>query len=192
MKIKKTSIRLVREEGASYDIPQSIRGPQDAAQTFESIFQLSEKAQETLVALFLSTKNEVIGASEITRGSLTASMVPIPEFFKAALLHNAASILVAHNHPSGDPIPSREDLLSTQRLEDAGKVLGIAVLDHIVIGNGTAISLSEWEKEMNRADESEHELANRLKFLIPPIVKMNEKRKRGVKKDDNPFQINLF
>jgi DNA repair protein RadC len=191
MKIKRTSIRLVREEGASYDAPEVICRPQDAAATFESIFQLSEEAQEVLVALFLSTKNEVIGASEISRGSLAASMVPVPEIFKAALLHNAASLMMAHNHPSGDPIPSKEDLLSTKRMKDAGRILGIEVLDHIVIGNGTAISLVEWG-QANKKGENEHELANRLKFLIHPM-KMNEKKhKRREKKDDNPFQVDLF
>lgn len=187
MNIQKTSLRLVREEKASYDVP-SIHEPKDAAEAFERVFHLTEEAQEVLVAFFLSTKNEIVGASEITRGSLTESMVPISQIFKAALLHNAASIMVAHNHPSGDPTPSTADIMATLHLQDAGKVMEINVLDHIIIGDGTAISILEWNREIDETSESEYDLANRLKF---PISSTFPKTMRQTKKND-PFQIDLF
>lgn len=188
MKIQKTSLRLVREEKASYDVP-NIHGPKDAAEAFERVFHLTEEAQEVLVAFFLSTKNEIVGASEISRGSLTESMVPSSQIFKAALLHNAASIMVAHNHPSGDPTPSTADIMATQHLEDAGKVMEIKVLDHIIVGDGTALSILEWNREIYKTSESERELANRIKFPIPSIKKT--KRMRKMKEEDNS-QISLF
>jgi DNA repair protein RadC len=84
--------------------------------------------------LCLNTKNKVAGAHIISQGSLSASIVHPREVFKAALLNNSASIILAHNHPSGDPEPSREDVETTKRLVEAGEILGIRVLDHVIIG----------------------------------------------------------
>jgi len=86
------------------------------------------------VILLLDQKNQVIGINTVSMGSLTASVVHPRECFKPAILCNAVSLICGHNHPSGDCQPSREDRALTTRLVEAGKLLGIAVLDHIIIG----------------------------------------------------------
>ncbi len=93
--------------------------------------------REHFVILMLDQKNQVIGLNTVSMGSLTASVVHPREVFKPAILSNAASIVCGHNHPSGDCQPSREDRALTQRLVEAGKLLGISVLDHVIIGSGT-------------------------------------------------------
>ena len=84
--------------------------------------------------LMLNQKNRVIGIHTVSMGSLTASVVHPREVFKVAILANCASILLAHNHPSGDCQPSKEDRAITTRLVEAGRLLGISVLDHVIIG----------------------------------------------------------
>jgi DNA repair protein RadC len=90
--------------------------------------------REHFVVMLLGQKNQVIGLHTVSIGSLTASIVHPRECFTPAILCNAASIICGHNHPSGDCQPSREDRALTQRLVEAGKLLGISVLDHILIG----------------------------------------------------------
>jgi DNA repair protein RadC len=90
--------------------------------------------REHFVVMLLDQKNCAIGLHTVSIGSLTASIVAPREVFKVAILTNCANILVAHNHPSGDPQPSKEDRAITQRLKEAGALLGINVLDHLVIG----------------------------------------------------------
>jgi DNA repair protein RadC len=99
--------------------------------------------REHFVILLLNAKNKVIGIHTVSIGTLNASLVHPREVFKPAILANAYSVVIAHNHPSGDPTPSREDYEVTKRLIDAGKLLGVEVLDHIVIGDGTYDSLRE-------------------------------------------------
>jgi DNA repair protein RadC len=85
----------------------------------------------------------VIAYHEVSRGTLDATLVHPREVFKAALLANAATIVLAHNHPSGNPAPSPDDMALTRRLIDAGRLLGVDVLDHIVIGDGRYVSFRE-------------------------------------------------
>ena len=87
--------------------------------------------------MLLDRKNTGIGINTVAVGSLTAAVVHPREVFKPALLANAAAILCAHNHPSGDPQPSAEDRALTTRLVEAGKLLGIQMLDHVIVGDGT-------------------------------------------------------
>jgi DNA repair protein RadC len=91
----------------------------------------------------LTTKNHILGISSISIGSLNSSLVHPRECFKEAIRRNANSIILLHNHPSGDPAPSREDIQVTQRLIEGGHLLGIEVLDHIIIGDKRYISLKE-------------------------------------------------
>jgi DNA repair protein RadC len=93
--------------------------------------------------LLLDIKNKVIGINTVSIGNLNSSIVHPREVFKPAILSNAASILLAHNHPSGDPEPSREDVAITTRLVEAGKILGIDVIDHLILGDGCYHSLKE-------------------------------------------------
>ncbi|HET7522400.1 MAG TPA: DNA repair protein RadC [Bacillales bacterium] len=100
-------------------------------------------SQEHFVCLYLNTKNEVLHRQTVFIGSLNASIVHPREVFKEAFRRSAASVICLHNHPSGDPSPSREDIAITKRLVECGKMLGIEVLDHIVIGDQKFISLKE-------------------------------------------------
>ena len=91
----------------------------------------------------LNSKSRLIGESDISKGTVNASLITPRELFIEALQKNAVSIIILHNHPSGDPSPSREDRLITERIRQAGDLIGIELLDHIVIGNNCYISFSE-------------------------------------------------
>lgn len=91
----------------------------------------------------LTTKNHVLGISSISIGSLNSSLVHPRECFKEAIRRNSNAIILLHNHPSGDPTPSREDIEVTERLAEGGRILGIEVLDHVIIGDNRYISLKE-------------------------------------------------
>lgn len=119
----------------------SIRSPEDAAEYLQA--RIGLKQQEVLYSLYLNTKNQVIHEKTIFVGSLNASIVHPREVFREAIKVSAASVIVAHNHPSGDPTPSREDIEVTKRLVRAGEVIGIDCLDHLIIGDGKFLSLKE-------------------------------------------------
>lgn len=119
----------------------TVRRPQDAADYVMEELRYLKK--EHFVCLFLNTKNHIIGRETLSVGTLNASLVHPREVFRAAIKMNSASIICAHNHPSGDPAPSPEDVTLTRRLAEAGELVGIDVLDHIVIGDGCYISLKE-------------------------------------------------
>ncbi len=103
--------------------------------------RLKGKKKEHFLALLLDTRGQLIKISEISVGSLDSSIVHPREVFKEALSASAASVIFVHNHPSGDPEPSEDDIKLTERLAQAGEVMGIEVLDHIVIGNNNYLSL---------------------------------------------------
>ena len=128
------SLRLVKESSVTYNLEKPIVNPATAAEIINQVFDMENQPNEVFAILCLNTKNKVAGAHIISQGSLSASIVHPREVFKAALLNNSASIILAHNHPSGDPEPSREDVKTTKRLVEAGEILGIRVLDHVIIG----------------------------------------------------------
>ena len=99
--------------------------------------------KELFLCLLLDTKNRLIKDVRISEGTLTNSLIHPREAFKSAIKESAASVIFVHNHPSGDPTPSRDDIAVTERLKKAGEVIGIAALDHIIIGDGTFVSLKE-------------------------------------------------
>jgi len=117
-----------------------IRSPKDAADFLE---YLKDYNQEHFVALFLNTKNEVLLKKTIFKGSLNASIVHPREIFNEALMRSAASVIVAHNHPSGHSTPSREDIEVTKRLVEVGKIVGIEVLDHVIVAANDFTSIKE-------------------------------------------------
>ncbi|WP_019908979.1 RadC family protein [Paenibacillus sp. HW567] len=121
--------------------PVIIRSPKDAAEILTE--QLRYLQKEHFVCLFLNTKNHVIAQETLSMGSLNASIVHPREVFRAAMKCSSAAIICAHNHPSGDPTPSPEDISLTSRLLQAGEIVGIDVLDHLVIGDGSFVSLKE-------------------------------------------------
>ncbi|GAB7386554.1 DNA repair protein RadC [Bacillaceae bacterium] len=119
----------------------TIRSPKDAANYMME--ELRYLTKEQFVCLFLNTKNQVIGQSTVFVGSLDSSIVHPREIFKEAIRRSSASIICLHNHPSGDPTPSREDIAVTRRLVEAGEIIGIEVLDHVIVGDGRYTSLKE-------------------------------------------------
>jgi DNA repair protein RadC len=125
-------VTLVRE-GQMPSYEQRIRCSADAARMLWAYLEGVDR--EHFVVFLLDQKNQVIGINTVSMGSLTASIVHPREVFKAAILANAATIICGHNHPSGDTVPSQEDRLITTRLASAGKLLGINVMDHIIIGS---------------------------------------------------------
>jgi DNA repair protein RadC len=118
-----------------------IRSPEDGAKYLMN--EMRFLTQEHFVCLYLNTKNQVIHKQTIFIGSLNASIVHPREVFKEAVRRSAASVICLHNHPSGDPTPSREDIEVTKRLAESGKIVGIELLDHLIIGENKYVSLKE-------------------------------------------------
>ncbi|KAA9000403.1 JAB domain-containing protein [Paenibacillus spiritus] len=138
----KAAIELGRRmAGSRLGEPVTIRSPQDAADLLSE--QLRYLQKEHFVCLFLNTKNHVIAQETLSMGSLNASIVHPREVYRAAIKYSSASIVCAHNHPSGDPAPSPEDIALTRRLFQAGEIVGIDLLDHLIIGDGSFVSLKE-------------------------------------------------
>lgn len=121
---------------------QSVTSPEVSEQIFrEYMERYCSTDRENFLALYLNTQNKITGIETVHTGSLDASIVHPREVFTSAILHKASSLIVCHQHPSGDPRPSAEDIEMTKRLKDAGEVLGIFLLDHIVLGENTFRSL---------------------------------------------------
>ncbi|HEY3360903.1 MAG TPA: DNA repair protein RadC [Methanosarcina sp.] len=105
--------------------------------------KMREQKKEKFITLCLDTKNQILKEEVVSIGSLNASIVHPREVFKSALMESSASVIMVHNHPSGDPSPSREDIIVTEKIVEGGKLLGIDVLDHIIIGEGRYVSLKD-------------------------------------------------
>lgn len=117
----------------------SIDSPESIAVLFME--ELRHLKQETFRILLLNAKGEVISTEIISTGELTSTLVHPREVFRPAVKKSAAAVVLVHNHPSGDPQPSREDIETTSRLQECGKMMGIRVIDHIVIGDGIYVSM---------------------------------------------------
>ena len=133
-------IQMVREHNIKVDA-KKISSPFDAAAVFAALMAGIDR--ECVYLLCLNSKNVVVSANLVSMGDLTSSIVNPREIFKAAVLSNAASIILGHNHPSGDPTPSPEDVSITKRIAECGRFMEIELFDHIVIGDGTHVSLKE-------------------------------------------------
>ena len=118
-----------------------IRSPQDAANLL--LGEMSFLEQEHLRVLLLNTRNQVLGISEVYIGNVNTSVVRIGEIFRPAIRENCPSIIIIHNHPSGDPTPSAEDVSLTEQSIAAGRMLDIELLDHLVLGRNRFVSLKE-------------------------------------------------
>ena len=119
----------------------SIHSPEDAAGLVK--YEMSALEQEVLRVILLDTRNHVLQIDEVYQGSVNMSLVRVGEIFKTAIRRNAAALIVVHNHPSGDPTPSPEDVALTRAIVQAGKLLDVEVLDHLVIAGGRHVSLKE-------------------------------------------------
>jgi len=135
------NLKVVKETSGRYDVRKKIQTPDDVFNIAQNVIRANEYAEENLWLITLDTKNNITGIFTVSTGSLNSSIVHPREVFKRAVLQNAASIIICHNHPSGDPTPSQEDISTTKRIYDAGKILGIELLDHIIIGDNRYASL---------------------------------------------------
>ena len=129
--------RVVLEKEVSMNYPDlsyKITSPDDVVDLGKGFMHIHEEPEEYMYMICMNTKNKVIGIFELSHGTVNSSIVGTREAFQKALLANAVGVIFIHNHPSGDCTPSREDIEITKRLSEAGKIIGIEVLDHIVIG----------------------------------------------------------
>ena len=118
--------------------PKVIRGPDDVVALVGP--KLRKEKRENFLVLLLNARHEVMSVETVSVGSLNASIVHPREVFRSAVIQSAASVVLVHNHPSGDPEPSEEDLTITKRLVEAGELLGIGVLDHVVVAGRGVVS----------------------------------------------------
>lgn len=132
---------VIKEELPEYINPKTrITSPE---QIWEMFSYLRRETKEYFIAAHVDGKNRIVCIDQISVGSLNQSIVHPRETFKSALLSSAAAIILIHNHPTGDPAPSREDMEITRRLKEAGELLGIKVLDHIIIGDSYTSFVSQ-------------------------------------------------
>ena len=129
------------DEGRPITIGRTLRTPRESASVLIPLLQ--DEASEVFAVLFLSTRHHVLAYHEVGRGTLDTVLVTPREVFKAAILANAAAVILCHSHPSGDPTPSPDDVALTGRLVAAGTLLGIEVLDHIIVADDAYVSLRE-------------------------------------------------
>ena len=139
-------VKLVRESSAKYK-NKVVQCADDAADIAWQY--LSDRDRETLIVLLLDSQNNCIGINEVSMGSLTQSVTHPREVFKPAILSNAAAIILAHNHPSGKTNASKSDIEITEQMVKAGKILGIGVLDHVIVGYNTMRTSIKEEGRVN-------------------------------------------
>ena len=138
--------RAVLEKECSINYPEldrKMNSPENAVALAKQVLRLHEQTEEYLYMLCMNTKLDLIGVFELSHGNVNSSIVSVREMFQKALLANAVSIILMHNHPSGDPKPSREDVEVTKRAVEAGQLVGVQVLDHIIVGQPGYASLKD-------------------------------------------------
>lgn len=127
---------LERDYSVNYpELDNMMNSPEKVVKLAKGFLRMHEETEEYMYMICLNTKLMMTGVFEISHGNVNSSIVGAREVFQKALLANAVSIILMHNHPSGDCKPSREDIKVTERLKEAGNILGVEVLDHIIIGN---------------------------------------------------------
>ena len=139
-RINIVTIKMVKDSSFLYG-KRKITSPTDAYEMGRNFMDGADR--EELVVCCLDTKNQPLAINVVSIGSLNSSVIHPREVFKAAILSNSASIILYHNHPSGDPTPSTEDYAATQRIVECGKLMGIELLDHVIIGDGSFYSMKE-------------------------------------------------
>jgi DNA repair protein RadC len=125
------SVKLCKESSILYE-PRKIAVPEDGANLLRRF--LADSDREQFLVVTLDTKNQPINVNVCSVGTLNSSLVHPREIFKVAILSNANSIIIGHNHPSGNPEPSKEDLSITKRIKEAGEIIGIKLTDHLILG----------------------------------------------------------
>ncbi|QWU16242.1 DNA repair protein RadC [Paenibacillus sophorae] len=140
-RIEFVTLRMVREKTSLLYPQRVIRKPEDAAELFRQL--IGDCDREVFCVMTLDTKNQPTAFQTVSIGTLNASLVHPREVYKICMISNAASLMCFHNHPSGNPVPSSEDIEITERLRDSGTLLGIELLDHIILGDGNFVSMKE-------------------------------------------------
>lgn len=138
--------RAVLEKELSVNYPEVdkfMNSPEKVVRLAKGYLHIHENTEEYLYMLCMNTKLRLIGVFELSHGNVNSSVFSVREIFQKALLANAVSIILMHNHPSGDCKPSIEDIRATNRAIEAGKIIGVEVLDHIIIGHDSYCSLKE-------------------------------------------------
>ena len=138
--------RAVLEKDMSVNYPgmdKTMNSPEKVARFAREFLRMHEDTEEYMYMICMNTKLVMTGVFEISHGNVNSSIVGPREVFQKALLANAVSIIMLHNHPSGNPTPSREDIMVTERLVECGKLLGVDVLDHMIIAGSNYCSLRE-------------------------------------------------
>ena len=146
-RINIVSIKMVKDSSFLYQI-RTISSPNDAYEMIHE--QLQDSDREQFIITCLNTKNEPTNISVVSVGTLNKAIIHPREVFKTAILSNAASIMAFHNHPSGDTTASQQDIQLTNRLYEAGELLGIKLLDHLIIGDRVPILRSRYTQLMGR------------------------------------------
>lgn len=136
-------LMLVKEKEAPYGYGDGLTSPNEVAKLAIDVLKMGQFTEEYMYLVALSTKNRINGLAEICHGTLNNMLVHPREVYKYAISMNAASIILIHNHPSGNPTPSIEDIEITRRLKEAGDLLGIQLLDHVIVADGGFVSLKE-------------------------------------------------
>ncbi|KAF6558355.1 DNA repair protein RadC [Paenibacillus sp. EKM202P] len=133
-------LKLIREKSMLFS-GRKVHKPDDTVQLFREF--IGDCDRESFCILTLSTKNQPLALQQVSLGTLNSSILHPREVFKFSILSNAASIIACHNHPSGDPTPSSEDISMSIRLQKSGELLGIELLDHIILGQDGYVSMKE-------------------------------------------------
>ena len=120
---------------------------ENSKDVYAAMADMLDEPQELMKVLCMNTRNELIGVTEVSRGTVNASLVHPREIFRTAILSNATSIIMVHNHPSGDPKPSPEDKHVTKKIMQASEIMGIELLDHVIVGDGFYSFKEEGELE---------------------------------------------
>ena len=137
-------VTLEKELSVNYQaMDNKINSPEKVDKFAREFLRLHEDSEEYLYMICMNTKLIMTGVFELSHGNVNSSIVSVREMFQKALLANAVNIILIHNHPSGDPTPSSEDISVTKKAKEAGELIGVSVLDHIIIGESKFCSLKE-------------------------------------------------
>ena len=140
---KKYDVRLVQEHSGLYELDKKIRSSTQAADICRELYEMHNLSYEKMVVITLNTQLEVVGCFEVARGTVDESPVYTREIAIRALLTNAKAVILAHNHPSGTPNPSKNDIEVTKKVKDALTMLGINLLDHIIVSHDKTYSIAD-------------------------------------------------
>lgn len=144
---EKYGVALIKECGKNYAGLERLDSPRQIVQVMNDLFYLNKRAEEYVYLLAMTAKNRVIGVFEVSHGTGNTSLAGIREILIRSLLSGAMNIVIVHNHPSGEPEPSKQDMQVTERLKQASRMVGIYFCDHIIIGRDGFYSFRQNEEE---------------------------------------------